>query len=324
MRSSSGLPTAGAAADVLQLSGDARGGVAPINERPIRFGPEVSLFGILTEPHGSEPRNGAVVLLNAGADYHACVGRMYVSLARHWARRGYSVLRMDLAGLGDSNPRAGQPPNEVFPSTALEDISDAVELMRQSYGARDITLAGLCSGAYHSLRAAVAGLSVNRVLLINPQNYFWKAGRPISELRIAEVIDNAVVYRQRVWSAAAWKRLFSGQVSLLRILLVYVYRVNIALKPYFRKVAQLLRVRVAEDLGRELEDVTARGVALSFFFARGEPGIELLRIQAGPSLGKLGDQCKVHIIDGADHTFSHSAARAALQPLLSEALLSGR
>jgi hypothetical protein len=231
---------------------------------------------------------------------------------------------MDLAGLGDSYPRAGQPPNEVFPSTALEDISDAVELMRQSYGARDITLAGLCSGAYHSLRAAVAGLSVNRVLLINPQNYFWKAGRPISELRIAEVIDNAVVYRQRVWSAAAWKRLFSGQVSLLRILLVYVYRVNIALKPYFRKVAQLLRVRVAEDLGRELEDVTARGVALSFFFARGEPGLELLRIQAGPSLRRLGDQCKVHIIDGADHTFSHSAARAVLEPLLSEALLSGR
>lgn len=324
MPSSSGLPPAGAAADVLQLPGDARAGVAAITERPIRFGPEVSLFGILTEPHGSEPRNGAVVLLNAGADCHTCVGRMYVSLARLWARRGYSVLRMDLAGLGDSYPRAGQPPNEVFPSTALEDVAAAVDLMRERYVARDLTLVGLCSGAYHSLRAAVAGVSVNRVLMINPQNYFWKAGRPISELRIAEVVHNAGVYRHRIWSAAAWKRLFSGEVSLLRILLVYVHRVNIALNSHFRKVAQVLRVRVAEDLGRELEDVTARGVDLSFFFARGEPGIELLRIEAGPSLRRLGDQCKVHIIDGADHTFSHSAARAVLEPLLSEALLSGR
>jgi alpha-beta hydrolase superfamily lysophospholipase len=324
MRSSRCLPAAGAAANVLQLPGDAREGVAAINERPIRFGPDVSLFGILTEPRGSEPRNGAVVLLNAGAAYHASVGRMYVSLARHWAERGYSVLRMDLAGLGDSCPRAGQPPNEVFPSTALEDVAAAVELMRECYGARDITLAGLCSGAYHSLRAAVAGLSVNRVLMINPQNFFWKSGQPISELGIAEVVHDAGAYRHKVWSAAAWKRLFSGQVSLLRILMVYVYRVDIALKSYCRKAAQVLRFRIAEDLGRDLEDVTARGVNLSFFFARGEPGLELLRIHAGPSLRRLGELCKVHIIDGADHTFSHSAARAKLEPLLSEALLSER
>jgi hypothetical protein len=116
--------------------------------------------------------------------------------------------------------------------------------------------------------------------------------------------------------------LFSGEASLQRILLVYVYRVDLALKAYARKVAQLFRIRLAQDLGRELEDLTARGVALSFFFARGEPGIELLRIQAGSSLRKIGDRCKVHIIDGADHTFSHSASRAILEPLLSEALFS--
>jgi hypothetical protein len=141
---------------------------------------------------------------------------------------------------------------------------------------------------------------------------------------VAEVVNNARVYRQRIWSAAAWKRLFSGEVSLLRIFLVYVYRIEMALEACLRKIAKAFRMRVAEDLGRELEDVTARGVALCFFFASGEPGLELLRIQAGSTLTRLGERCKVHIIDGADHTFSHSAARAALQPLLSEALLSGR
>jgi alpha-beta hydrolase superfamily lysophospholipase len=322
LRSSAG-PPASAAADVLHLPGDERTGVAALIERPIRFGPAASLFGIVTDPSGREPRNGAVVLLNAGADPHACVGRMYVSLARHWAQRGYSVLRMDLAGLGDSYARAGQPPNEVFPPTALEDVAAAVELMRDLHGARDITLAGLCSGAYHSLRAAVAGLSVNRVLMINPQNYFWKAGRTISELRVDEVVQSAGMYHRRVWSADAWRRLFSGQTTLLRILRVYVTRVDMAFESYFREVARICRVRIAEDLGRELEDVTARGVALSFFFARGEPGIELLKMQAGSSLRRLGDRCKVHIIDGADHTFSHSASRAMLESLLNEALLSG-
>lgn len=323
MGCSSGLPAAASSTDILHLPGDERAGVAALIERPIRFGPEALLFGILTEPRG-EPRHGAVVLVNAGADQHACVGRMYVNLARHWAQRGYSVLRMDLAGLGDSYTRAGQPPNEVFPSQALEDVAAAVELMRDCHGVRDITLAGLCSGAYHSLRAAVAGLAVNRVLMINPQNYFWNSERTLDELRIAEVVHNAGLYPRRLFSAAAWRRLFSGEASLLRILLVYVYRVDLALKAYARKVAQVFRIRLAQDLGRELEDVTARGVVLSFFFARGEPGIELLRIQAGSSLRRIGDRCKVHIIDGADHTFSHSASRAILEPLLSEALFSGR
>jgi alpha-beta hydrolase superfamily lysophospholipase len=310
-------------AEVLHLPGDENAGVAALDERPIRFGPEGSLFGIVTESHRKEPPKGAVVLLNAGADQHACIGRMYVTLARHWAKAGYCVLRMDLGGLGDSYPRPGLPLNDVFPPTAIEDITTAAELMRDLYGAQDITLAGLCSGAYHSLRAAVAGVSVSRILMINPQNYFWKTGRTIDELRVAEVVNNVSVYRQRIWSAAAWKRLFSGKVSPVRILLVYVYRVDMALKACFRKVAKALRIRVAEDLGRELEDVTARGVALSFFFASGEPGLELLRIQAGSSLRRLGDRCKVHVIDGADHTFSHSAARAVLQPMLSAALFSG-
>jgi alpha-beta hydrolase superfamily lysophospholipase len=322
--SPSRLPASGPSSDLLRIPGNAQADVAAIQEQPIRFGAAASLFGIMTEPCRSEPRNGAVVLLNAGANPHPCVGRMYVSLARLWAQRGFSVLRMDLAGLGDSYPRAGQTPNEAFPPTALEDVAAAVDLMQDFYGACDITLAGLCSGAYHSLRAAVAGLAVNRILMINPQNYFWKAGRTTSELRIDEVVQSERTNHHRLWSAAAWKSVLSGQTPLLRILLVYVYRVDIALKSCFRKVAHVFRIRIAEDLGRELEDLTARGVALSFFFARGEPGIELLRIQAGASLRRLGDRCKVHIIDGADHTFSHSASRAILEPLLSEALLSGR
>ncbi len=323
MGCSNGRAAAGKSAEVLYLPGDEGAGVAALDERPIRFGPEASLFGIVTELRRRGSSKGAVVLLNAGADQHACLGRMYVSLARQWAQRGYSVLRMDLGGLGDSRPRAGQTPNDVFPSTALEDVAAALELMRGLCGAHDITLVGLCSGAYHSLRAAVAGLSVDRILMINPLNYFWDASRSLDELRITEVASNASVPRQRLPSAAAWKRLFSGELSLPRMLLADVHRVGLALKAGFRKVAQVCRIRVAEDLGRELEDVTARGVALSFFFASGEPGLELLRSQAGSSLRRLGDRCKVHIIDGADHTFSHSKARARLEPLLSEALLSG-
>ncbi|HEV2703008.1 MAG TPA: alpha/beta hydrolase, partial [Steroidobacteraceae bacterium] len=84
-------------------------------EYPVSIGSETPLFGIITLPAQKEMRRRGVILLNAGADYHMGPSRMYVSLARRWARSGYYVLRLDLAGLGDSNTRVGKPDDVTFP-----------------------------------------------------------------------------------------------------------------------------------------------------------------------------------------------------------------
>jgi hypothetical protein len=34
----------------------------------------------------------------------------------------------------------------------------------------------------------------------------------------------------------------------------------------------------------------------------------------------MGDRCRVHIVDGGDHIFSHNAPRAAMKQILSEEL----
>jgi hypothetical protein len=67
------------------------------------------------------------------------------------------------------------------------------------------------AGAHHSLRAAVAMLPVNRILLINPENFFWHEGATLDELQPADVVRNPSVYRERVYSATAGKRLLSGR-----------------------------------------------------------------------------------------------------------------
>ena len=302
---------------VLSLPGDLPSEPAPA-ERPVLFGSETRLFGILTEPRPGEIRRRAVLLLNAGADYHIGASRMYVSLARRLARRGYFVLRMDLAGLGDSETRPGRPENEVFPPAALEDIRDAIELMRSRHGTWDITLAGLCSGAYHALRAAVAGLPVSRILMVNPQNFFWKEGMTLDELQIAEIVRNPAVYRERVLSATAWRRLLSGEVNIWRIVKIYVHRSLLALESTLRDCARYAHIRLPRDLGRELEEVAARGVRIVFIFSRGDPGIDLLRLQGGSVVKRLGDRCRVHIVDRADHNLSRSRPRAAVEEILCE------
>ena len=245
---------------------------------------------------------------------------MYVSLARRWARSGYFVLRLDLAGIGDSATRAGNADDEVFPGEAVDDIRCAIEFIRARYSIVDMTLAGLCSGAYHALRAAADGVDVNRILMVNPQNYFWKKGMTLEQIQLAEVVHNPGLYRQRIFSLQAWRRIFTGQADITRIGAIYLQRLRLTGEAVLRDSARRLRVRLPSDLGWDLEKIVAKGIRISFVFARGEPGIELLKLQAGASLLRLGNRCQVRILDSGDHIFSRRESRSIMENVLSEEL----
>jgi alpha-beta hydrolase superfamily lysophospholipase len=289
-------------------------------ERPVHFGEDRTLFGVVTEPDGHDRPRRAVVFVNAGADSHVCIGRIYVSLARRWARSGCAVLRMDLAGLGDSDTRPGRPDNEVYPPSAIEDIRAAVELMRERYDVREVVLAGLCSGAYHVLRAAAAAVPVGRILMVNPQLFFWREKARLEDIQVAELVQAPQLYRRRSRSLSHWRKLLSGHADVRRIATVVLLRALLRLKSVSRDWLRALHVRLPNDLGRELLQVAARGVDITFVFSAGEPGLELLRMESGSDLARLGPRCHIRIVAGADHTFSHRRAREALEAALSEAL----
>ena len=282
------------------------------------FGPAGLLFGIVTAPSREERSRRAVILVNSGADLHIGAGRMHVSMARRWARSGYVVLRMDLAGIGDSATRGGRADDEVFPPAAIEDLRAAVELLRAEYEVSEVTLAGLCSGAYHALQAAIAGVPVNRILMVNPNNLSWKEGMELGDVQLVDVVRE--VGRERPLSLQNLGRLLRGQIDVATVTLIYLRRARIAIEALVREAARSLHMRLPRDLGWQLQDMVARGVTVVFIFARGEPGLELLRIQGGSALERLGSRCRVHIIDSADHTFTLSAARARLEQLLSDEL----
>jgi alpha/beta superfamily hydrolase len=292
----------------------------PITERPIFISSGAQLFGIVTEPRSDEKRRRAVILLNPGADFHIGASRMYVSLARRWAQHGYVVLRLDFAGIGDSATGTGKVDDEVFPDEAIDDIRSAVEFIQARYAIRDVALAGLCSGAYHALRAAAAGLDVNRILMVNPQNYFWKKGMRLDQIQLIEVVHNPGLYRQRMSSPRAWRRVFSGDVDVVRIAAIYLLRLRLAGQTMLREIARPLRIRLPNDLGWDLERIIANGIRVTFIFARGEPGIDLLKLQAGSTLSRLGGRFRLRFIDGGDHIFSRRVPRSLMENVLSEEL----
>lgn len=292
-----------------------------LTERPVALRGDTVIFGVVTEPRQAELRRRAVILLNVGAEHHVGSSRIHVSLARRWAYHGYTVLRLDLAGLGDSSTRPSRPDDEVFPPSALQDVSAAIDFIRSQYGIADITLGGLCSGGYHSLRAAVAGFAVNRVLVVNPMNFFWKEGMTAESLQYSvDVARDLGFYRERLLSLTIWKRIFTGNLDLRRLVRIVLKRPLLTLESFLRDVARRMRMPLPNDLGRELEQIAARGVRVVFVFSRGEPGIDLLKMQGGSSVKRLGESCRIHIINSADHIFTRSGQRAILESILSDEL----
>jgi len=293
---------------------------ATLTETVMFLSKEPRMFAIVTEPRDGEPRRRGVILVNAGATHHVGPNRMYVTLARRWARRGYVVVRMDLAGLGDSDTRRDRPDGEVYPPAALDDIRVAVDFMRERYGITNITLGGLCSGAYHSLQAAAAGLPVRRVLMVNPLNFHWREGMTLQDLTWLGFVHNPRTFLEQVIGSKFWKKLFTGRVNVVRLAKLYAQYLQVVAKSVLSNTARAVRLPLRGDLGCQMEAIAARGIEMIFVFASGDPGHGLLKHLGGTSVERLGARCRVHIMDGADHIFSQGGVRSTLEEILSEEL----
>jgi alpha-beta hydrolase superfamily lysophospholipase len=126
---------------------------------------EAKLTGISTIP---SHLNGAptIVLLNTADDHRVGPNRMWVTLARRWARLGYRSVRFDLSGLGDSGTRASQHRGVL---RAPQHFDDILEMTRHvsPHDPSDVVLIGLCSSGYQAIDSAFH-LKPRGVCAINP------------------------------------------------------------------------------------------------------------------------------------------------------------
>ena len=132
-----------------------------MRERVFTFGPGNGVVGILSEPDKAVLRARAPVVIasNVGMNHRVGPYRAYVELARALAQRGYSMLRFDLSGLGDSTPRRDN--SDAF-ARAIRDLEDAMSALSERRGCERFVQLGFCSGvdSAHSVSvrdARVAG-----------------------------------------------------------------------------------------------------------------------------------------------------------------------
>ena len=121
-----------------------------MKEQVCNFGPNGSLFGILTTPDDDVRVDDAPIalILNAGIVHRVGPFRIHVDIARQLAAAGFSTLRLDLSGLGDSAPRTGKI--EVD-DRAILDVSDAMDFLQDETGVEKFTLLGPVSYTHLTL-----------------------------------------------------------------------------------------------------------------------------------------------------------------------------
>lgn len=302
-------------------------GGAPVREQPVQLAGsahEPALWAILARPQAAVGAlaGQAVLVLNTGAERRVGPHGQFVAPARRWAAAGATVLRLDLAGLGDSPAALGEDEHRVYPPAALQDVARALAWLRRQPGVQRVTVLGLCSGAFHAFEAAAARLDLDQAVVINPLVFF----RPERvDFDAVPAQDHAVQQLsgetwRKLRDPASWRKLLAGGVNHRFILATLGRRLGLAGRRVGRTLLRAVGRPQADDLAAKLRRAagaaaTAAVPRLHFVFATGDPGRALLEAEAGRTFRSLIRQGQIvlHEVRDADHTFSRADARQRLQ-----------
>ena len=127
------------------------------SERVLSFGGSGSLHGVLTEPAPEDRLDGvpAVLFWNVGTNHHVGPHRVYVDLARRLAQLGFTSLRFDTSGLGDS--AASRDDTRPDAERNVADVREAMLTVKKQRGFERFVLVGFCSSVDAAHAVGVAG-----------------------------------------------------------------------------------------------------------------------------------------------------------------------
>jgi pimeloyl-ACP methyl ester carboxylesterase len=281
-----------------------------MSEQALVFGTTHSLVGILTEPQEVQPAADlpAVILLNAGLIHRVGPNRLYVKIARRLAGLGFTVLRIDLSGIGDS---AVRPDHLPFHRSAILETREAMDHLEAIRGIDRFLLMGLCGGGDVSFHTACCDPRVVGAVLINARRHLHDSTR---EALHASIRNRALA--RHYWRLALFSSF--GARNVLRALRGAVDGRNI-LPLMVAAPVRWLRGRGSAESPEathveDLPRLAGRGVRLLHVYAEGDEGLDYLHTMLGRRLRDWQRRglFELEIIPGANHTFTLLWSQEAL------------
>jgi pimeloyl-ACP methyl ester carboxylesterase len=280
-------------------------------------------FAIVDRPASPvSARDRAIVLCSCGLLNRAGSGRLHVTLGRLWASLGFTVVRVDLGGAGESltgDPLADYP----LAPDRIHELTEITNRVRRVMGFKHIALGGLCSGAFNAYHAVIRGLDVDELMMVNPGVFYLDDGEELFESEEG-AIHSAHTLARAAMNPRKWGLLIRDRdarrhgVARTRQLFernaIAGYRLLAAASARNAARAVGLPVKAPTALVADLEAIIGRGINVLMVFAAGESSAVYLRTVGGKSCERLaaGEGLDVVDIDGGDHVFSPIGARAKL------------
>ena len=283
------------------------------HETPIFLGPDNALFGILSTP--AHPCDDAppVLIANTGANPRSGNSRNAVTIARWLAAHGIASLRMDGAGIGDSALHTGER-GQPYSARDDHDLAAGIDELTRRFNT-PILLLGMCSGAFHALRAAYDDHRIAGLMLLNLQKFVWDEGESLSVVQ-RTTFRTTRFYLHHLHSPQVWHRVLHGEINLAGIARALAGRALRRVAAAADPALALLR-RQETRVGyvrRKIGGLRQRRVPILFVLSGNDPGLDEIAAYFGAHGRQFRRQPNVmfRMLDGADHTLSAHWAREAL------------
>jgi pimeloyl-ACP methyl ester carboxylesterase len=289
------------------------------HEEGFCFGVDNKLSGIFCMPR--QTQNAPVVLFtNAGGIRRTGWGRMWVEMARELASQGIASVRFDFSYL--TPDLSGDAPAFHFGESIWTELTAAADAAT-ARGFGPVIVVGACSGAYHSLRAAVVDSRVEAAVLVNQVCFEWgpEHALPLSAWMMQKAAD---VDRRR---RAADDGL--SEIARLRAQLT-AQAMNMAKKGVkgalrtLKAVADLLPTapsKPTDGPDQHFRTLSARGCAIHLVHSEGDSSLNELARHFGPvgARALAIDGVTQTIIPDCDHVLTPRHARRMLLKILRQA-----
>lgn len=290
-----------------------------MREEAVQFGVDNHLAGVLTQP--DVPVNApALLLLNAGMIHHVGPSRLYVRLARHLVKQGFTTLRFDFSGIGDSRPRADNLPIE---QSVVDDVRQAMDFLTKTTGTSEFILIGHCAGAWVSFLAASQDERVCGSVLMNPDGASEEWVEYDRQRKVSRFYEQ-YYSREALLDPQRWKKLLTGKASYGSIFRNVVHsiimnRISTVVFKARQKFDSAPKSEQTDEVQKTVQEqivqaFVGRKIQLLLLFSAGSSAIEHAHTVIGKEFDTIMQSgCgKEVIIDNADHTFTLLAGQHAV------------
>lgn len=169
---------------------------------------------ILEEPAGGAAgARFAALLLCSGVKTRVAPHRLYRKLAAAFVARGVPVLRVDFAGLGDSEGEWPDPSlDAIYGLTerghCVDDVRSAFDWLEARCGIRRFIAGGLCGAAVTALHVALRDSRLSALYAIGlPATYLGSGAKPA--LSSHELRMHRMRYLRKLVAPSSWLRFLS-------------------------------------------------------------------------------------------------------------------